>query len=343
MDINKIHPYIKKKLVNEQEHPDFPHLHIYNYTNLCQIQGAWDAVTLQCRGLIIDTSSGEVIARPFPKFFNLEERKHEIPDEEPHIYEKYDGSLGILYWVNDIPYIATRGSFTSEQALWATEWFRRNVSDYVQFERSKTYLFEIIYPENRIVVQYDFAGLVFLSARDTHTGREHFDEVQSPILPPKRYPPMGLDMLKKLERDNAEGFVVLYPKSGLRIKLKFDEYKRLHRIVTNVSPRSIWDALRNNSDLNEILERVPDEFYNWVKEWQVKLLAHYDEEEKMAQQSYRAVKNIETRKDQALWLKSNAPKTMGIVFAMLDGKDYKQLIWRGLKPKTEDAFKQEEI
>jgi RNA ligase len=328
-----IQPYIEKGLVTERAHPEFQELSIYNYTNKCQIDGAWDEVTLQCRGLVINTKTGEIIAKPFPKFFNLEERKSEIPSEQPYIFEKYDGSLGILYWIGDLPYIATRGSFESDQAIWATKWFRENIKDYSLYDRNSTYLFEIIYPENRIVVQYNFSGLVLLAVRNTETGIEQFESKDfSPILKCKQYEPMALDKLKELETENAEGFVVFYPESGLRIKLKFEEYKRLHRIVTCVTSRSIWDALRSGSDLTEILERVPDEFYKWVKELKTKLESKYKSIEETSLVAKNTVIKMESRKEQAIWLKANIPQYMGIIFAMLDGKDYSQLIWNLLKP-----------
>jgi len=50
----EIKPYIEKKLVSEQVHPEAPNLHIFNYTQACQFSQSWDDVTRQCRGLIMD-------------------------------------------------------------------------------------------------------------------------------------------------------------------------------------------------------------------------------------------------------------------------------------------------
>lgn len=345
MEIADIKPYIEKKLVSEGVHPKYPNLRIYNYTNKCQIEGAWDDITLQCRGLIINADNDEVLARPFPKFFNLEERDHDIPvDELPRIYEKYDGSLGILYWWNNEPWIATRGSFDSEQARWATRWFREQVKDIDCFHRHATYLFEIIYPENRIVVSYDYSGLVFLAVIDIATGRDYDIDtmvISTPIRLPQKYPTDDLERLKELERDNAEGFVILYLSTGLRIKVKFEEYKRLHRIVTGVSPKSIWDELRHGGDLTEILERVPDEFYKWAHGWKIKLLNEFDAVENRARIEYEDVRNIDSRKEQAKHIIAWDRQYSGVVFAMLDGKDYKEIIWRSLKPKADDTFSSE--
>jgi hypothetical protein len=48
-----------------------------------------------------------------------------LPNEIPKITEKLDGVLGILYPENNKVAISSRGSFTSEQAIWATGWMRQ--------------------------------------------------------------------------------------------------------------------------------------------------------------------------------------------------------------------------
>src|SRR5208283_2627365 len=70
--------------------------------------------------------------------------------------------------------------------------------------------------------------------------------------------------LQKLEEENREGFVVRF-KDGFRVKVKFAEYCRLHIILTNVSNLTIWEHLMNNYDFDTLLDRVPDEFFDWLK------------------------------------------------------------------------------
>ena len=52
--------------VRTQAHPTRP-LAIYNYTEACQFAGVWNEVTLACRGLVVDTGTGVVLARPFAR------------------------------------------------------------------------------------------------------------------------------------------------------------------------------------------------------------------------------------------------------------------------------------
>lgn len=116
----RLKTYVSSGLVSERKHPDLD-LYIYNYTPYVQYNRLWDEVTLACRGLVLD-SAGTVYARPFGKFFNLEEHSQRgmpsIPDESFTVMEKMDGSLGIVFFGPDKKYhITTRGSFTSEQAI----------------------------------------------------------------------------------------------------------------------------------------------------------------------------------------------------------------------------------
>lgn len=138
--LNRLNEYYEKGLVYKQVHPTLP-LTIWNYSPTCQYEGAWDEITLQCRGLVTD-DQGNVIARPFKKFFNMEEGRH-TPTKDFEVFEKMDGSLGILFFYQDQWILATRGSFTSDQAVKGRELLEKY--DYQRLDPEYTYLFEIIF------------------------------------------------------------------------------------------------------------------------------------------------------------------------------------------------------
>ena len=102
----KLNKYHNDGLLYKQTHPTLP-LTIWNYTPAVQYGEKWDDVTLQCRGLVTGTE-GNVVARPFKKFFNLEENKH-TPTSEFEVFDKMDGSLGIMFKYNGEMVCATRG------------------------------------------------------------------------------------------------------------------------------------------------------------------------------------------------------------------------------------------
>jgi RNA ligase len=340
---------IEQRYVNVQKHPGAD-LFIYNYSQSTQFDGMWNEVTLMCRGLIRD-GKGNIVARPFPKFFNLSQVP-DLPAENFVATEKMDGSLGILYQVDGVPYVATRGSFTSEQAIKATQILRREYG-YVTFNTEYTYLFEIIFPANRIVVDYgDMEDLVLLAIIETKTGKElSYEQVyefatENTIPVVKRYDGLAdLEAIKKLEqRPNAEGLVLTWP-DGTRAKSKFEEYVRLHRLVTGVNAKTIWELLKNGDSYEELLDRVPDEFYEWVKATVRELQEKYDETEKKAQEAFEQItsttpygKNV-NRKYFAEHAKLRPHPQL--LFAMLDGKDYSNAIWKMLRPVAEKPFKME--
>ena len=168
--LNILEKYYQDGLLLKQVHPKHD-LTIWNYTPRVQYDRLWDDITIQCRGLVTN-SKGDIIARPFKKFFNYEEHKPEdIPNEEYVVYEKLDGSLGILFNYQGEWILATRGSFTSPQAIKGKEIL--NNHDISALRKDNTYLFEIIYPENRIVVDYgDEEKLVVIGGIHTETGEE---------------------------------------------------------------------------------------------------------------------------------------------------------------------------
>jgi RNA ligase len=120
---------------------------IFNYNPKAQYEGRWNFFERVSRGLIIQRHTGEIVARAFDKFFNWFENGRRSSGHIVSITEKTDGSLGILYRINGDYHIATRGSFHSEQAQWATKYLRDNfnLSD---LPKEITLLFEIVYPEN---------------------------------------------------------------------------------------------------------------------------------------------------------------------------------------------------
>jgi RNA ligase len=341
INLEKIDQLISEGYITKRPHSSGD-LFIYNYTAKAQYDRLWIPETMQCRGLILDRN-GAIASRPLAKFFNLQEHKEAIPSEPFHVYEKLDGSLGILYWHQDQPYIASRGSFSSDQAIKANQILMSIYPESIPLlERSLTYLFEIVYPANRIVVDYgSFEGLILLAVIETESGREHaiesFTHLGFPIA--KRYDGLkDLAAIGNLNEQNQEGFVIRFA-NGLRLKFKFADYVKLHRVLTQVTSKVIWEMLRDRTPFEDILERVPDEFYNWVKETKANLIAQYQQIEAGAKADFeRIVGAVDRcdRKEMARHILTCQNHT--ILFSLLDGKDYSDYIWRSIKPAHEKPF-----
>ena len=266
MSFNKLYKglmkHVKAGNINVQREDG---LEIFSYSKSCVYDGAWDKFTLMARGLILCPKKKKIIALTFPKFFNFGEVSTKLPDLPFTVNEKVDGSLGLCYFYEDKWHVATKGSFQSEQAVWATNWLNFNVA-LGQLDTNLTYLTEIIYHQNKIVVSYSFEGLVLLGGYDLTTGLEVFNAANNwyatyGCKQPKPYYYDSLDDILKVAETldvNNEGFVVRFS-NGYRIKIKGSEYIRVHRLISNCTPLAIWDMLRNNDRLDLVRMDLPEE------------------------------------------------------------------------------------
>ncbi len=348
IDWNVLNNYINDGLITKNKHPEYD-IWVLNYSPKTQAKGLWDLYTLSCRGLIIDID-GNILARPFQKFKNIEEHDESEFDltQDFDIFEKLDGSLIILfYYKSQMKWIvASRGSFISEQSIEAKKILYKDLNLFKKLNKKCTYLFEIIYKKNRIVVDYgDMYDLILLSRIETNTNFELFyDDLVDKyskiftIVNKINIKINNIYELKQLNEKNKEGFVVRFF-NGFRVKIKFEEYVRLHGILTNVSNIIIWEHLKNNYDFNKIFDKIPDEFYNWIVKTKKEIISEYNEIERNALKEFIKIfhiNNIKERKSFALEsLKTNYSS---ILFKLYDKKEYNYIIWDMIKPKYSKPF-----
>mmetsp|Transcript_10376 Transcript_10376/g.24919 ORF Transcript_10376/g.24919 Transcript_10376/m.24919 type:complete len:448 (-) Transcript_10376:529-1872(-) len=284
-------------------------LTLYNYGQT----NTWGIFECLARGLVLDVPNRQVIATPFPKFFNYGEiTKNVLPTTTCRFEasEKVDGSLGIAYHFDDEWHIATRGSFQSTQAEWATKWFRLHVSPRLLDDyRGSTLLFEIIYPENRIVINYDYSGLVLLGAYHAN-GKEY---VRSELKQLAVQADVGLvkicqfnavaDVVESATTlpGDKEGWVLRY-ETGYRMKIKGDEYCKLHRSLSMCTPVNVWAKMKNNEDLKDFEESLPEEFAEDIRNIK-QALGHLLEE------------RLETVKTAIDASQDLSPKDLGLLFS----------------------------
>lgn len=310
-------------------------LWIANYSPKTQYERAWDEVTRACRGLIYD-DTGSVVARPFPKFHNWDEGGAEIPSGPMIVSPKMDGSLGILYHRPGLGWaIASRGSFSSEQALAGTELLRRDWPQGWEPNPDYTYLFEILFPENRIVVDYgDFSGLVLLDVISKATGEKLLGAHDLAPWPHKVehkvYPAFTDSLVHEIE-DTEEGFVLYFPHKDYRLKMKGSRYVHLHRIITNTSSVTVWEYLAQNKPFEALLENVPDEFYDWVQQTRHELVADYTTVYALATEHYNQIRHLGMDRKAFAAEAKKRPYT-ALLFRLLDGKSVVEEIWKIVKP-----------
>lgn len=334
MTLETLNKYYEEGWLIKQTHPTLP-LTIWNYSQQTQYEGKWDEITLACRGLVTD-EMGNIVARPFKKFFNMEEDKH-TPTSEFDVYEKMDGSLIIVFWYDGGWVVASRGSFTSEQAIGASKIFFDELDH--NFSIGITYLFEFTAPWNRIVVDYgEKPNLTLLGVIRTNDETEATweqlkmigDGANCDVV--KKYDGVSdYSTLKGMIGNNAEGFVIRFS-NGYRMKIKGEEYLRLHKIMTEISTKSVWECLSQGDDIYKLLEDVPDEFFDKIEEYVEELKSQYTEIEDKALAKFASLQiYTENRAEFAKHSKNSIYSS--ILFNMLDSKDYSKAIWKMLKPE----------
>ena len=347
IDWSVLNTYIEQSLIVANKHPEY-NIWILNYSPKAQSKRFWDEYTMSCRGMVID-GDGKILARPLQKFKNFEEHDPSEIDMsmDYEVFEKMDGSLIIVFyyeprmeWI-----VASRGSFISEQSLEGKKMLGLKHS---KLNTNCTYLFEILYPENRIVVDYgDRRELVLLTNIITATGEELPHEklvalYSNLFTVVKKYDMdavKNLSELKALEEDNFEGFVIRFA-NGFRVKVKFSEYVRLHGILTNVSNLTVWEHMRDNYEFDELLDRVPDEFYDWLKRTAGKLQTEFNEIERESLLEFVRIYHVNEITERGLFAEmAKLSPLRAILFKLYDKRPYAEIIWKQIRPVYSKPFK----
>lgn len=349
LDFDRVNELIRGGYITKRKHPFHP-LWILNYSAKAQYDRHWTPETLACRGLVVDEQN-RIVARAFDKFHNYSELAEQeclrpqwerlqacLDRKEPYrVMEKMDGSLILVFDWNGYRVSASRGSFESEQEHLAWLYL---ISIRPQWHPTPgiTYAFELIHPENRIVVDYgDRWELVLLAAFDTATGREVGEH--TPFGRPAHFPLHSISTaLAWPGAPNQEGYVVAF-ESGFRFKVKFEEYKRLHKLLCGVTPKTIWENLAAGTGLGEIMNIAPDEWHEWMRGIEKQLSDSFCAiaNECEAQLVLAHKQGFATRKEYAEFFKQCSYPA--VLFTLLDGKDPAPIIWKLVKPQGGGAFR----
>lgn len=331
-------------------------LKLYNYTNACTYDKAWDEHTLNSRGTVYEISTGKVVARAFPKFFNYGElhpveQNRILKETNFTVAEKMDGSLGIVYFYDGTWRVNTRGSFTSDQAIKATEMLEKYNMNMIQ--KNITVLVEIIYPENRIIVDYgNDEKLVVLSyfkgdeeVNPAQHEREHDTDITglsfAPVIEFTSIESVieSQSKLSKME----EGFVIRL-QDGYRVKFKSAEYLKVARLLSEMTPLNFWKAMTDGVVQSEILEEIPEEFRAEADRIKDELELAYT---RISQEVYKdfvfCIKSIggtcnleDDRKNLGLFLKEHTKEIThnGGMFSMLLNDNSDKYIMKVIRPKA---------
>lgn len=351
-DLDLLDEMHQQKYVTSRHHDRLPYF-ILNYTPKAQYENLWNDVTRACRGLIVEKRSLEVVARPFEKFFNYDDTTNTVsPDGsvEIEVTDKVDGSLGIAYPDPTQPTgvaIATRGSFHSLQAEHATQRYQQSHRLFSPRD-GWTYLYEIVYPENRVVVDYgrdDNLYLIGIRNIDTgfHVSVRHPHVANLPrtqVLPFKNFH----DFIENWKpRRGVEGVVIHDLANGQMWKVKTEEYKEIHRLTFGMSARRIWEALQQNQFVDYAALPTPY-LQSWALRTAEEILDQREEVASAAVAAWLTVKKTleatapaeedarAKRKRYAEFIIRHYPNLKKFLFLLMDGKSIDDTVWKTVEP-----------
>jgi RNA ligase len=309
---------------------------VLNYTPRATHLAEWLPVERFCRGLIVNRVTGEIVARPFDKFFNWGEGGRTTNADIVRISEKMDGSEGILFRYDGTMRVSTRGSMTSWQAEWATQ-FLRERCDVSSIPDAYTPIVEIICPENRIVVDYgQRQELTLLAIRNRFTGEyvdiEEVREIahRCGFGRPQVWRPTTVDALvAKLSTlsANEEGFVAEFS-DGQRFKFKGEAYRSIARVVQHFSFDHAVECVAQGT-VGQVRAVVPAAIRGKFEEWVEEILQNLSmSTARIGELWQRAPRSV--RKDFALFVIREDRALAPVLFARLDGQDERAALFKAL-------------
>jgi RNA ligase len=304
-------------------------------------------VRRECRGLIFNTATGELISRPYHKFFNVGEREetsiNKINLYEPHVVlEKLDGSM-----IRPIPTpegfrLGTKAGITD--VAMNAEYFIADKKHYSQFihkcfQRNITPIFEWCSRKNRIVVDYPEDQLILTGMRDKTTGCYVYYDAMLKYATAWCIPVVNavdglavqnIDLFVKQVRewDDGEGVVIRFD-NGHMVKVKADEYILRHRSKEQInSEKNIIQVILNDAVDDMIpllteddatrLRKFQSEFWSAVDEVAQDLTTIFEGGDKM----YPDKKEFAVEFVNRMILPMHRP----FMFGMKQGKECKQLL-----------------
>ena len=261
-----------------------------------------DPIRRELRGLIFSVD-GDVISRPFHKFFNLNEKEEtrNVDWSLPHhVLNKLDGSM-----LRPIPLPSgirwgTKMGITDVSQLcekYVSQHPRYNAFAAMCFNRNSTPIFEYIAPHNRIVLEYKEEDLVLLAIRENNTGRYlsvesmnmtagHYD---IPVVKPVRNP---IEQIQSMT--DIEGVVVRF-ENGHMIKIKSEWYVAIHKAKENLLFEKNVIKMILEEKVDDILPNLPQPDIDRINAYKENLLNNIEKNVMLCQNALNESKNYDKK------------------------------------------------
>lgn len=339
---------ISSGFINKSKHPEFP-VYVLNYTRKAQFEQNWCLEVMLCRGLVIDENN-RFVNSVLPKFFDYSQlcshKSHlwastilrKIGTESFECYDKLDGSFIAVSFFNGDMVVNSRGSFISEHALKAKIILNAKYSKF-KWNKNYTYIFELIAPEFRIVLDYGTVeDLILLAIIESQSCREvAIHDIDTPFKKSEKFNISSFEELCALQPENKEGFVIKFADNS-RVKIKTDDYKLKHKIITNTNERTIWEYLSTNQPLDDLIAITDDIFDDFIRKAVSDLEGKFSQIAEQAVSEYDEIltkmpDNLERREGRKAFAEmAKNTSYPSLMFTLLDNRPMDKLIWKMIEP-----------
>ena len=240
-----------------------------------------EAIVQECRGLILEKGTWNIMSLSFFKFFNAEEgHAAKVNWDTAKVLAKEDGSMIQVYWDwnKEEWFAATTGTAEGEgevnNKLGTTfnELFWNTVNNKYSFndcllDKDHVYVFELMTPYNIVVTPHGESKVSLLTVRNRKTLKEvswkDLEMVATSIgVPLVKAFDMNVDNVGAIKRTfegmpfTEEGYVVVDADFN-RIKIKNPAYVAVHMLKSRTSEHAIMDVVKSN-EIEEFAATFPE-------------------------------------------------------------------------------------
>jgi hypothetical protein len=277
----------------------------------------------------------------------------------PVFSEKLDGSMGTFWKYGGQFGVATKKSFHSEQAEWATQWLKDTWSKKALTPLSSatlawpvgyTPVFEIIAQSvQHHVVHYlphEDNRLVLIALVNNETGAEMEPEQLmtwasvNGVDVVDTWRDLSLHEAYTSDREGKEGYIATWYRNGappLKVKIKHPTFLKLQKIAHHTTPKTVFQALSSEGSSDVLITEalkygspfLQDQVKAWVKIYQ-------DEYDRISTEAREIVKSsltvCTTRKESAAYFHGMTTTLAPVCFNILDQRDTYESIWKLVEP-----------
>lgn len=253
-----------------------------------------ESLVQECRGLVLEKDTWEIMSYPFNKFFNLTEPlAPELDWSNVRVLEKVDGTFIHLYWdwyqntwvcgtsgnAEAEGPVNNRNNFTFKELFWET--VKNKYQDFTIAELNTrfVYMFELTTPYNTVVKKHKESALTLLGVRNLDNLEELEFETVSQIASVIKIPIVKVIELKSNTIKtiistfdsmpyNEEGYVVM-DDFGCRVKIKNPAYVTVHHLKDKFNSYNIILVIKTNEidEFNATFPERTDEVLNLKKRY----------------------------------------------------------------------------